>query len=206
MKLSNLVLSMLFSLSAVAQERVRLDAKEITINSSAAVVVRTNKTPKIVKINFLVPMEKSICERYDSRLVLRTSGIDCGYDTSYTRVRTGSICTRYTRYGECVLWVDTYGDHVTQHPRTCMVPESYCAQYGTVINMKNDSMKIGFKALPSLGGSEIETFSINGRQKVYDGENVIYDIKPIKTLGNYKVSQKKLLGIPLADHFEITEE
>lgn len=195
MKKAIALLTLVLSLGAFAQESVELNAEEVSINASEAIVVRTNKTPGTVEITFLVPMANSICERYETRHVLRQSSVHCGYETRIRRVSQGRVCTRTNPHnGVCLNWRETFRQERVQYPRTCMVPETYCAQYGTATSMERDSMKIKFKGLPALGDSESETFSVAARQKTYDGENVVYDVKPLETLREYKVSQKKFLG------------
>lgn len=203
MKTTFALLTIVLSFSSFAQVRVELDAKELTINSASAVVIRTHKTPENVKINFLVPMENSVCKRFETRHVLRTSSVHCGNDTSIHRVSTGLVCTRVHRREVCT---ETFEDQIVQHPRTCMVPETNCAEYGTEVTTVMDSMKIRFKGLQSLGGPEAETFSIVARQKSYNGNNVVYEVKALETLRAYKVTQKKLLGLFARDSFEVSEK
>lgn len=66
-------------------------------------------------------------------------------------------------------------------------------------------MKIRFKNLPPLGDSESETFKIAARQKERDSKNVTYDVTPVKTLKNYKVSQKKVLFLNI-DSYVVEEK
>lgn len=66
-------------------------------------------------------------------------------------------------------------------------------------------MKIRFKNLPPLGDSESETFKISARQKERDSKNAIYDFTPVKTLKNYKVSQKKVLFLNI-DSYVVEEK
>jgi hypothetical protein len=203
MKKTVALFAMLLSLGAMANEKVELDSKEVTIKAASAVVVRTSKTPETVKINFLVPMENSVCERYETEYVYRTSGSYCGYDTVRVRVSEGGTCIQRNRRGDCVRWDEQYREVIEQVPLSCMVPEQSCVQYGTATSYKTNSMKIRFKKLPALGGSETDTFSITSRQKGYDRASVIYDVKPLETLKKYKVEQKKFLGIEL-DSYEVT--
>jgi hypothetical protein len=95
--------------------------------------------------------------------------------------------------GQCQRWADNYRTETVRRPRTCMVPETFCAQYGTATTFEKDSMKIKFKNLPALGDSESEKFTIAAKQKSYGSGNVNYDVKALETIREYKVTQKKFL-------------
>ncbi len=185
--------ALLISMTSFAQERVVLDSDQIEINGSEARVIRTNKTPEKVELSFLVPMANSICERYETRYVTHTSGTLCGWDTHVRRISVGQVCVRMNHFGTCLLWQETFREEVVNVPRTCILPETFCAQQGTAITYERDTMKIKFKDLPALSDSETEVFKISARQKNYNGQNVVYDMKAIQTLRDYKISQKKFL-------------
>ena len=205
MKALFVLLALATSLSTFAQERVELLSEKVSVSSDAAIVVRTNKTPETVVITFKVPMANSVCERYETRYVVRQSSTYCGEDVRYNRVRVRRCVQTDPNNGRCVRYHEEWRDERISIPRTCPVPETYCAQYGTAVTRENDEMKIRFKNLPSLGDSESETFEIKARQKTSDGENVIYDVKPVETLREYKVSQKKILGFKL-DSYVVEEK
>ena len=183
----------LFFASFANASEVLLNNEKIDIQSSSATVIRTNQTPETVEISFLVPMENSICERYETRMVLRTSGVECGYDVYTRTISTGRTCIRTNPQGHCQKWADTFRTETFRRPRTCMVPETFCAQYGTATTFEKDSMKIKFKNLPGLGDSESEKFTIAAKQKSYGSGNVNYDVKALETIREYKVTQKKFL-------------
>lgn len=196
MKKAIAFMAFVLSLGAYAQEaqRVELNAEKISVGASSAIVVRTNKSPDTVELTFRVPMANSVCERYETRYVVRTSGIHCGYDYFERRVRTGQQCVRRNPHNnECLRWADTFRIERVQRPRMCPVPETYCAQYGTATSYENDSMKLKFKDLPALGDSESETFSITATQKRYDSGSVVFEVKPLETLREYEVKRKKIL-------------
>lgn len=201
MKKTFAILALALSLAAIAQETtpaqapVELNAEKISINASSATVVRTNKSPNTVEISFRVPMANSVCERYETRHILRTSGAYCGYDIIERRVLAGRICTRKNPYKpeECLRWEDTFRIERVQRPRTCMVPETYCAQYGTATSYETDSMKLKFKDLPALADSETDTFSIVATQKRYDSGSVVYEVKALETIREYEIKRKKIL-------------
>lgn len=196
MKKTMTLVTLLLSLTAFAQEKIELNAEKIEVNAASATVVRTNKTPNTVELTFRVPMANSVCERYETRHVLRTSGAYCGYDYFERRIPTGQVCTRTNPHnGQCLRYEQTYRIERVQRPRTCMVPETYCAQYGTATSYETDSMKIQFKNLPALADSESETFTISAAQRNYDSGKVVYEVKALETLREYKISQKKVLFI-----------
>ena len=199
------ILALTMSLSTFAQERVELNAGKVSVNSDAAVVVRSNKTPETVEITFRVPMANSVCERYETRYVVRQSAAHCGEDVRYNRVRVRRCVQQDPANGRCTRYMEEWRDERISIPRTCPVPETYCAQYGTAVSREDDKMKIRFKNLPLLGDSETETFEIKARQKTYDGESVVYDVKPLETLREYKVAQKKVLGFKL-DSYVVEEK
>jgi hypothetical protein len=212
MKRSFTLIALFFSLAALAQEvripenKVPLEAETVKVDATEALVVRTNKTPELVEIFFNVRMSNQICEQYETRLVMRASGAQCGYNTTRRRVRTGTVCTRTNPYNnECVNHQDTWREELIQIPRTCMVPETVCGRYGTVYTSKSDSMKISFKKLPALGDSESETFSIVAEQKGYDKSDIIYHVNAVETLREYKIAQKKILFFKL-DAFVVEEK
>jgi len=98
------------------------------------------------------------------------------------------------------------GVRMTFIPRSCPVPIQVCVAYGTSRSIETDSMKIKFKNLPDLGDSEADSFLVRGRQAKYDGENVTYELKQLRTTGTYIVSQRRILGIFKADGFVIKEK
>lgn len=199
------ILILAISLSVFAQERVELNAEKISVNNDAAVVVRSNKTPDTVQITFKVPMANSVCERFETRYVVRQSATYCGEDVHYRRVRVRHCVQQDPNNGRCTRYLEDWRDERISHPRTCPVPETYCAQYGTAVTREANDMKIRFKNLPALGDSETETFEIKARQRSYDGGSVEYDVKPLETLREYKVSQKKILGFKL-DSYVVEEK
>lgn len=188
------LLSIIISMGAFAQEKIELNAEEIEVNASSATVVRTNKSPSSIELTFRVPMANSVCERYETRGVLRTSGVYCGYDTRIRRINAGKVCVRTNPHnGQCLRFEETFREERYQVARSCLVPETFCAQYGTATSYETDSMKIQFKDLPDLGDSESETFTIAASQRNYDSGKVVYEVKALETIGEYKVTQKKFL-------------
>jgi hypothetical protein len=200
MKKTMTLLTLALSLGVFAQDQlpdkatVVLTSEEVSISASEAILVRTNKTPETVEITLKVPMQNSICVRTETRMVVRASGVYCGYDTYTRRVRVGQVCARKNPYNnECLRMEDTFREERVQSPRVCPVPESFCAERGTATSYKTDTVKVTFQNLPALGDSESDTFTVSSRQKEYDGGDVVYEVKPLQTLREYKVTQKKIL-------------
>ena len=185
------------SAGAFAQERVVLNSKEVSVKADKATLVRTSSTPSIVTVTFQVPMANSICERSATRLILVTSGSQCGYSARVTGYTTRTICRATNpRTGACLRTEIERVPVITNYPNSCQVVESYCAQYGTVTSYESDEVRIKFKNLPDLGGSEEETFLVKAKQRSYDVENVEYEISPVQTLNGqeYEVKKKGIFG------------
>lgn len=180
---------------SMAQDRVLLTEKKITISNSEAIIIRNAQTPNVVKLNFLVPMSKSVCEQYSMRTIMVTSGVQCSYDRIYAGQRRTTTCVATRPNGGCARTVTNSYPVYRTIPRTCAVQQSYCAEYGTITSMENDQVKIKFKNLSPLAGTEEETFKIKAEQKNYNGINVVYKIEILDTIGNnYEVVDRGLFG------------
>ncbi|HXH76308.1 MAG TPA: hypothetical protein VNJ08_15155 [Bacteriovoracaceae bacterium] len=201
------ILTFSLSLSAIAQQEVLLNAKEVTVNSADAILVRTNQTPRDVKVNFNVPMSSSICERHETRYVPTTVLVNCGTDYRIDRTVRRECIRRNPHNNECLNWKDLVSTHrvpVTRYcPTIVNVPETYCAQFGTAVRHEIDSMKLTFKNLPALADSERDTFIANARQGSYGGGNVVWSMKAVQTVLEYKISERKVLGLFNTDGFKI---
>lgn len=200
MKLMTSLFTLIMCSAAFAQDKVLLESKEVTVNDTQAVLVRTNKTPNKVKVSFKVAMSESVCEQYDTRYVLRTSGTYCGYATTY-RIITERVCvSRNPRNNSCTRY-QTYQRRVAYTTaRTCPVPETYCSRYGSATYYGTDKVVFKFKDLPALADSEQETFFVSAKQKRYDGSNVVYDVKALETVQPYVIKDRGFLG---SDRFVI---
>jgi hypothetical protein len=189
------LLALTLSLTAVAQERVVLNSKDISVNNAEAIIVRTSETPSVVEVVFQVPMAQQVCQAYGTRIVVVTSGSQCGYSERVTGYTTRTVCTRTNPHnGQCLRTETQRIPVVQRYARSCSVSETYCASYGTVTRYESDKVRIKFKNLPALGGTEEDTFSVRARQRSYDGENVVYDITPMQTVVPYLVEKKGILG------------
>ncbi len=202
------LLALTLSVGAFAQERVVLTSKSTSIGTDSAIIVRTAATPDKVELTFQVPMANSICLESRVRVVPRTcSRTENVYSTR--RVCRDVVVSTPTRpqgptgprYNpptqtrrEC--HDERYVVSTRRIIYDCSYSESYCARYGTDVNRESDKVKIKFKDLPNLGGTEEETFKVVARQRSYDGENVVYDITPITTAEGreYEVKSKGILG------------
>lgn len=86
------------------------------------------------------------------------------------------VCTKYVRRGR------GRNSHIS------------CVRYAKITTHEADTVKISFKKLPSLGGTEEETFLIKAQQRRLDAENVVYDISTLKSLAEYEIIKKGKLG------------
>jgi len=206
MKFMTALLILASSLSSFAQERVELNKKTVSINSDNAIIVRTANTPKKVEIILQVPMANSYCAETRQQYYPRTC------HRSETQYQTRRVCRdvvvsrpapsnnpRGPRYNpptqtrrECRDERVVVGTR--RYAYDCSYYQSYCARYETGHRTESDKVKITFKNLPKLGGSEEDSFEIRARQRTYDGSNVVYDITPLETVEDYEVQSKGILG------------
>ena len=200
MKLLTSVFALMICGSVFAQEQVYLESKKVVVNDSQAILVRTNKTPKRVKVVFnQVPMSESVCQAYDTRYVVQTNGSYCGYSRDVVYGRE-TYCTARNRRGNCTNYASRRTTRYVSYPRSCPVPETYCSQYGTNTSYTDDGVVLKFKNLPALGDSEQDSFLVSAKQKNYDGTNVVYQVKALETVQPYEVKDIGFLGI---DKFSI---
>jgi hypothetical protein len=219
MKMLLAMLVLTVSVGAIAQVEITqmLDKKEIGINSDSAILIRTSTTPEKVTLTMQVPMASSVCEDPRSEYILRTC------HRSEQVYRTQEVCrnvttttpstTPSTPRGPRYNGTNPSGSNTTTTTRRvctqdrvyvgtrtvaydCSYYNNYCAHWGTNVNRESDKVKIKFKDLPTLGGSEQETFRIKAKQRSKDGENVVYDITILSTVEGreYEVESKGILG------------
>lgn len=199
------------SVGAIAQ--VEMNSDEVEVRGDQSIIVRTSKTPDKVKLTLNnIPVQSSVCNevayrQYNSictnTVPVREERVTCrdivetrptpstprgprynGTSAPTTTTTTRRVCTK------------TYATVYRQVSTPCIRTESYCAKPGISTSYTSDSVKIKFKDLPALGGSEQETFSITAEQKDVDNSNIIYRITPINTINNkaYEVVKKGILG------------
>ncbi len=89
---------------------------------------------------------------------------------------TRLVCTRYVRV------------------HTGRSSSSRCVARAKVTSNEADKVKISFKKLPVLGGSEEDSFKISSRQRSLNSENVVYEITALETVAPYFVLSKGILG------------
>jgi hypothetical protein len=89
---------------------------------------------------------------------------------------TRNVCTRYVRV------------------RRGRSTSSRCVEYAKVTTNEADKVKISFKNLPAIGGTEEDTFKVISRQRGLDRENVVYEVSTIKTTLPYIIISKGILG------------
>ena len=89
---------------------------------------------------------------------------------------TRLVCTRYVRV------------------RTGRSSSSRCVAHAKVTSNEADKVKISFKKLPALGGSEEDSFKVSSHQRGLNSENVVYEITALETVAPYFVLSKGILG------------
>lgn len=182
-------LALVTSVSSFAQDRVILNSSEVSVNAAEAILVRTSETPKKVKVTFKVPMANSYCAETSIRDVVTTCS-----RTIYVNTREQVCVQRELRTNRCVRFQVRYVNRPATQRYSCVVPQSYCSRYDVGTATERDTVKFKFKNLPALGGSEEETFLVRANQKRVDSGNVLYDVTPSSTLGQYEVKNRGFLG------------
>ena len=89
---------------------------------------------------------------------------------------TRLVCTRYVRV------------------RNGRSSSSRCVAHAKVTSNEADKVKISFKKLPALGGSEEDSFKVSSHQRSLNSENVVYEITALETVAPYFVLSKGILG------------
>ena len=89
---------------------------------------------------------------------------------------TRLVCTRYVRV------------------RNGRSSSSRCVAHAKVTSNEADKVKISFKKLPALGGSEEDSFKVSSHQRGLNSENVVYEITALETVAPYLVLSKGILG------------
>ena len=89
---------------------------------------------------------------------------------------TRLVCTRYVRV------------------RNGRSSSSRCVAHAKVTSNEADKVKISFKKLPALGGSEEDSFKVSSHQRGLNSENVVYEITALETVAPYFVQSKGILG------------
>jgi hypothetical protein len=206
MKKMMTLLALTISVGAFAQERVVLNSSEVDVRSATAILVRTAQTPDKVEIRFNnIPLETRVCvERvtvprtcFRQTDVYQTRTVCRNVVTTPTSTSTGHTGPNYnpTPTTRRVCTNERYYVGTRQVPYDC----SYTECRREVIQpagFANDKVKIKFKGLPNLGGTEEETFQVNASQNGADNSNIVYSIMALTTVneGVYVVNKKGIFG------------
>ena len=200
------LLAITLSIGAFAQEKIILNSSNIEVRASSAILIRTSQTPDKVEVTFLVPMANTFCAEPHSDYIRRTCHRSENVYQTRTTCRDEVITPATTnnrptgpRYNPprqtrrvCTnsqVFVGT-----RQVAYDCSYVHNWCGRFATDISYESDKVKIKFKNLPNLGGTEEDAFEVTARQRTTDGENVVYDITPLQTVAPYKVEKKGILG------------
>ncbi len=174
---------------------VYMDQKHVTIRAANAYLVRTAETPKVVKVEMLVPMGARVCEETDdvARFGRHPS---CGYDT-YWQNRWYNQCVAWgrTRYGtRCVQWVPHYDSFPVTRMRQCNYTVSECVRYGTATHYANRSVKLVFRKAATLQAGEEEVFHLSGAQTRIGSSDVDFTLTPTETASSYQMKESDFFG------------
>lgn len=214
--LALLVLTVSVGAIAQTEETVLLNSKEVSVNSDRAILVRTAQTPDKVTVTFQVPMASSYCAEprteYIPRMCQRTEQVYRTQEVCRNVTTTTNNPAPTTPRGPRYNGTSTSSGTTTTTRRVCTQERvyvgtrsvaydcsyynNYCARYGTDVRRESDKVKIKFKDLPAIGGTEQETFRVAAQQRSKDGSNVVYDINILSTVENreYEVKSKGILG------------
>ncbi len=177
---------------------VTLNDKKVRINTDQVKIIRTSETPDKVRILLNVPAKSNACVAYGTRVVYGQN-YQCGTETFYTQSCSRQCRpARPPRPGENVP-VPTICENVctpVAHTRYrfCHYNESYCASYGTVVNMIEDQVTIKFKT-PSPAANETEEYLLSGSQNHYGLYNIGFRLEAVQTIQNVDINVVDILGI-----------
>ncbi len=192
------------SVAAFAQDRVYLNASEVSAPAASVTLVRTAETPKKVEIKFTnIPTTTRVCyERYNVPStcyrtvdVYRTERVCRDVRSTPNPTPGRPTGPRYNPPGHTTYVCSNVQVHTgtRQVPYDCSYSE--CRYRIEDSGVVSDKIKIKFN-LPSLGGTEEETFAVTATQNGTDNSNIVYSIVPISTINNrtYEVKKKGLFG------------
>lgn len=182
------------SVGAFAQETRVLDGStDFTVSSARATLIRTAQSEDKFEVTFTnIPMTRS-----EAQYETVTRPGTCYRTVYHTQTRT--TCTNGPRSPQNPSGRTCHTGQVTtssQVPYSCMVTSSVYRGQLTIPYTASDKVKIKFKGLPKLGGSETETFEVVAFQKDQATSNVVYTITPTSTINGaaYAVEKKGILG------------
>ncbi len=195
------ILALTVSVASFAQEKVYLTKKKVEVAGSSATLMRVASTPSVVEVTFNVPMRNSICRQTETYRVPQTCS------RPVTVYRTERRCTdvpvvtsnpnapRGPNYNPPTRRVceDVRVASGTIYQRyDCSYISSRCVAWDVNTNTEKDKVKIKFKNMPALGGTEEEEIKVSARQRTTDATNVLYDIEVSE---KYEVVKKGIFGV-----------
>jgi hypothetical protein len=195
MKKMMTLLALTISVGAFAQDTKVLDSSDVSVRTPNATLIRTSQTPNKVEIMFNnIPMTSYEC--------VESRNIEVRYQCGQTApvvigTRREPFCIQYYPNTNRCRTMGTRQVPVTRtETRYCTRYETQCLRHADIVRMGSDKVKIKFKGLPNLGGTEQETFEVVASQNGRDSLNVVYSIRPIQTINNaaYAVEKKGILG------------
>lgn len=189
------LIALTLSVGAFAQETKILDASDVSVASPNVTLVRTSQTPDKVEVMFNnIPMTSYECVESRNTEVR----YQCGQTAPVViGTRREPVCLQYYPNTNRCRTMGTREVPVTRtETRYCTRYESQCLRHADIVRYASDKVKIKFKGLPNLGGTEEETFQVTASQNGRDSLNVVYSIRPIQTINNrtYEVNKKGILG------------
>ena len=188
------IVALTLSVGAFAQVTEVLDKSDETVGSSKATLIRTLDTKDKFEVTFQnIPLEFYRCTQ--SHVQTRTYA--CGTTSHQVGTRNVPTCVEYYPGTNRCRRMETRTVPVMRNEtRYCTSTDVICDQKQWVTESTNDKVKIKFKNLPDLAGTETESFLVEAFQKDRDFSNVSYRITPISTLNGatYVVEKKGILG------------
>lgn len=112
--------------------------------------------------------------------------------TEATLVRTAETPQKVTVYFNVPMTRNVCSRYIRVHRGKGTTTK--CVEFKKVTTNEADKLKISFKNLPALGGSEEDTFKVTARQRGLNKENVIYEVSTMKSTLPYIVISKGILG------------
>ena len=195
--------SFIVAVTAYAQERVILDSETVYAKGENAILVRTPKTPKKVKVIMQVQMGNTVCDSWGTRMESITSGSRCGYNTQVISTPiTTQVCAARNPYNNVCLRMETrttYSNTTVTTPRSCMWPTSFCERYSAHMTLKPDGVVLKFKNASKLIDGQEETISIAARQANIDYQNVSYELNVLSAIKEYDIIKRGFLGSDVFD-------
>jgi hypothetical protein len=186
--LSACVLTLVSSAFAVD---VVLNSDSIELPAGDVRLIRTAETPKKVKLRVPVEMGKRFCAVMGTRVIDGWSGAHCGWDQEL----------RFGCYRDVVYLPGPGGrlyrtvvkrcyDRLVNTPRYCSWEIPECDRYDTEYAIENRRLKLKFKNVEHLEGSQTETYELRARQNHVDGKEAVYDLRAIDVKRPVKIVER----------------